>query len=185
MDYIFPPDQSSASLIAELEKNGGCGQIVGPHGTGKTTLLYEITRELEKRGQGFRFVRLSAGQKSLAEAETVQFFHGESRNEAFQLLIVDGFEQLGFWERRELIREGKREKNRGLLITSHEKTSLPVLASTENKLDLLRQIVEKLGVEIEDQLLNEVYSQNSNIREMLFALYDRYERGEIKRASST
>ena len=47
--YRFPAGKSAAVLIARLEKNDWQGQIVGPHGSGKSalvaTLIAEIVRD--------------------------------------------------------------------------------------------------------------------------------------------
>ncbi len=47
--YIFPEGQSLESVISRLEQAGWRGELIGPHGAGKSTMLTDISRVLSDR----------------------------------------------------------------------------------------------------------------------------------------
>jgi hypothetical protein len=96
------------------------------------------------------------------------------------LLVVDGYEQAGWWARRWL-RAHCRRVGMGLLVTAHRDMGLPGLYQTDVGPDLARAVVE--GLLAEDQrgvlagvdLGRELRRHRGSLREVLFGLYDRYE----------
>ena len=51
LTYLTGEGESVDDLIDRLEGTGFRGQIVGPHGTGKSTLLADLAAELARRGK--------------------------------------------------------------------------------------------------------------------------------------
>ncbi len=49
--YVFPPGQSAAALIERMRESGWRGQIVGPHGSGKSALLATLAPAIEASGR--------------------------------------------------------------------------------------------------------------------------------------
>jgi energy-coupling factor transporter ATP-binding protein EcfA2 len=96
------------------------------------------------------------------------------------LLVVDGFEQLRRWTRAR-VKRACRARNCGLLVTAHCDVGMPELYRTEVSLELACRVVAALPPEagrvISNRDVAECLARHpGNMREVLFALYDLYER---------
>ena len=101
--------------------NGRRGQVIGPHGTGKSTFVSAFQKELLSRGLDVHLVTLHSFDKSkLNSLLTLQ---------PGSILILDGFEQLPFWRRFKILQLTRWHKI-GLLTTSHVSFDLPTLLET-------------------------------------------------------
>jgi hypothetical protein len=94
-------------------------------------------------------------------------------------VAIDGYEQLGPWARWRLKRFC-RSQGLGLLLTAHSPTGLPTLYRTLPSVSTARQIVSRLLptsalTPSDDELSHMLDVFQGNVREVLFALYDRYE----------
>jgi hypothetical protein len=96
------------------------------------------------------------------------------------VVIVDGYEQLSSWSRLRLRRicDGR---GWGLVVTTHKPVRLPDLFHTQPDPALAQQIVDRLLGEDRSLIAPEEvaasYSAKAgDLREMLFDLYDVYER---------
>ncbi len=180
--YRFPAAvaglESAAQLIERLKRTcHGRAAIVGPHGTGKTTLLCTLAESLEQTFERVQWERCIAGDQV---SHRIRFDHAQSP----RLIVIDGFEQLALW-RRWWLRIQTRYHQCGMLVTTHRKPmGLPVLIHTSVSVDLAQTIVREL---VKDQMREEYQAyfvklvptllarQQGNLRETLFALYDAYE----------
>ena len=95
------------------------------------------------------------------------------------MVIVDGYEQLGWWSRWRL-RRCCRHASAGLLVTSHHEISLPVIYRTEPSLAIVEQLTRQLLVSglpliTPDDVARAFDHCQGDVRETLFALYDLYE----------
>ena len=99
MEYQFPPDDSLAKLLARLRDNHWWGEIVGPHGSGKSTLLQTLRQALLNAGRKVHQFTLTSGERRLPAAA-----HDMSNWDDKTQVVIDGFEQLGWWQRRSLKR---------------------------------------------------------------------------------
>ena len=96
--------------------------------------------------------------------------------------MIDGYEQLGWWSRWRL-RRWCRRRGLGLLVTAHQDMGLPDLHRTTVTADLAAAVVAGLLRDEQRRRLGEVdlgaelQRQAGNLREVLRALYDRYEAG--------
>lgn len=174
MAYFFSDDVSLERIVARLRDNNGWGQILGPHGTGKSTLLQAITPQLAAAGKQIELFTLHQGQPRL-DVEPRRIRNWNERTQ----IIVDGYEQLSWWHRWRLVREC-RKRRAGLLVTTHRDLGLPTLFETRGSLETTQLIASRLlGDEthlISSQDVAAAFHQNrSNVRETLFALYDLYE----------
>lgn len=172
--YRFPPGEDVDGLVRRLRANGWRGQIVGPHGTGKSALLATLLAAIEQSGCRTHVVRLHDGQRRLTVPPS-----RIAGLEPGMLFVVDGYEQLSCWNRFRLRRFCRRRKL-GLLVTAHGPVGLPDLFRTSTNVELVRQLVDHLAAvqssfvsttELEERFA----AQRGNVRELLFDLYDLYE----------
>jgi hypothetical protein len=153
--FRFAEGLSVDDLVARLANQNWRGQIIGPHGSGKTTLL-------------------AALRPVLIVAER-------------PIRVIDGYKQLG-WLARHRISQGCLKSGSGLLVTSHRSVGLPTLIELRPDRQLVEQLVNELcaatltPVTITDADASHA-RYGSNVREILFDLYDRHER--LTRAART
>jgi hypothetical protein len=171
--FVFSSGVTVEGLVDQLAVRSWQGQIIGPHGSGKTSLLHAIVPEIERRGRRITWITLRDGQRSLPAGSI------PSSSDPPLLLIVDGYEQLSWWSRW-LLQWRCQRRGCGLLITSHADVGLPTLCKLEPELQILQFLAAQLAVEFEwamaEQDLRDLFEHNrQNIRDSLFELYDRYE----------
>ena len=156
-----------------LERQGWQGQIIGPHGSGKSTLLAALLPTLNQRRPLFA-ATLHDGKDRLP-------FDIGSLHET-SLLVVDGYEQLSWWQRRRL-RVRCRPRRHGLLVTTHRDLGLPTLYRTQVTPELAQSLIEGLLGKVQRASFSmydieaHLARHHGNLREFLFDLYDRYEAG--------
>lgn len=138
LDYLFPPGESAEALVARFESLGWRGQIVGPHGSGKSTLMATLLRVFERRGRCPRVYVLSAGQRHMPSE-----WNRPSGPHEQVVLMVDGAEQLGCLVRRRMLRTCDR-RGWGVLWSTHRDLGLPTVYRTETNLPLAEAVVDRL-----------------------------------------
>jgi hypothetical protein len=171
MPFIFPSGQSVEMLVARLRDNGWRSEIVGPHGAGKSALLATLIPAIERAGRRTILVELHDRERRLPPIP--------SGSERSTLLIVDGCEQLSRWNRWWLRRLCRR-RGWGLLVTAHASVGLPELCQVSTSLELAETLVDRLmagrpHVVSAAEIAACFTRHHSDLREMLFDLYDLYE----------
>ncbi len=198
MVYQRADGGSLESIVADLlERSGGWGAVVGPHGTGKSTMLASLRPLLDEQRKIFAY-RLSTSDRSLAELK-----QDRSKWDADSLIIVDGYEQLSSWSAwrlrtwvrglkekqedphpRPLSRKNGRGGTRraGLLVTAHRSmfgiptlwtTGIDEAQSIRLRNDFLRNhptLLKHPGLEAAWRSAREKHP--TDMRETLFAMYD-------------
>ena len=175
IDFVFEKGKSLPQLVDSLEAHGWHGQIIGRHGTGKSTLLAALAPVIEARGRLVKSITLVAGQRQLPR----DFITSLRLTAGLGVAAVDGVEQLHFWNRW-LLRGFCRRHGAGLVVASHRSAHLPALYETA--LDEARawRVVQRLQdgfpprIEFGD-LTARLAQHQGNLREALFDLYDLYE----------
>ena len=174
LPFLFPAELDCQTLLGRLEANGWQGEIVGPHGSGKSALVATLIAALKAQGHPVEWIELHDGQRRLPGG--VSRLRGLSRG---TLVVVDGYEQLAAWNRLRL-RSCCRRQGLGLLVTAHAPAGLPSLFATTPSPALAERIVQcllgdkTLPVSRED--LHRLYARHGgDLRELLFDLYDVYE----------
>jgi hypothetical protein len=172
--YHFENGESLERMVARLQQHRWRGEIVGPHGSGKSTLVQSLIPVLEQAGRDVRQFKVQAGESRLpVSGADLKTWNGATQ------LIVDGYEQLGNWTRI-LINRICKGQGCGLMVTSHESTGLPLLARVAPSLTVTQAIVRKIQpcvpLRIHDQDVQISFQKHrGNIREVFFELYDLYE----------
>lgn len=182
--YLYPPGQSAQSLLEILQQNNWWGEIIGPHGSGKSSLLAELLPRIRETGRKVVQFGLHLGDRTLPVSKLdVRAWNAQTQ------VVVDGYEQLSWWSKRRL-QAWVKSRGAGLLITAHEPMGLPPLFTTQPTLALARQIVAQLLGDAPNQVLTEddiaaaFAAHGANLREMLFSLYDVYQRRQADGASA-
>lgn len=161
------------SRLATAFLRSRVGQIVGPHGVGKSTLMVAIGHLLVEQGLSVHFWTLHAGRCRQPP---------RPKTPSGSVLLVDGAEQLTWRERLRLIRQCKRE---GILLlaTAHSSwqlLTLPVLARLAPTLSLAKRLFAELSTQhptlVQSADLAASYRrQRGNLRDVWFELYDLHE----------
>ncbi len=178
IEYRFRNDpvrncENAEQLIDRFEAHGLRGQIVGPHGSGKSTLVATLVPVLKCRGYDVMEVTLHAGERRLPQA-----LPNGSRSQPL-VVIVDGYEQLNRWNAWRLRRRCARRRF-GLLITTHRACMLPLLHETKPSLAVALELFATLFPADDNRIatadVEALYAQHcGDMRETLFGLYDLYE----------
>lgn len=174
LPYLFCDESTAESVVGRLAVLGGRAQILGPHGSGKSTLLAALIEPLASAGRPAVVWTLHEGQRCLPRDWQADAIEQQART-----VIVDGCEQLWPWHRAQLKRQCAR-RGWWLLITTHRDLGLPTLYVTQTSPELARRVTRSLlppgqGA-ITDEMVDDCYrAAGGNLRETLFALYDRFE----------
>jgi len=160
-----------ALLCRRWEKQNRLGAIVGPPGTGKTTLLEDLGTRLLQQGQSLRWVRLGGNGSERPQALPADF---PNRLEPHEVLLLDGAEQLTSRAWRSLRRRSRNAH--GLLITAHTEGLLPNLHACQTTLELTEGIVATLlgqsGHPLHGQVTHLFHVHRGNVRDVLRSLYN-------------
>jgi hypothetical protein len=174
LPFQFNHGASAEKLLAQLAAHNWQAAMVGPHGSGKSTLLESLKPSLAALGWTIHSITLRDRERQLPR----RFLCGPTSPRT--LLIIDGYEQLGFLARRRLTRRCRRN-HFGLLVTAHAETGFPTLVELAPDLALLGRLVAQLSSH-RPSLITPVdvaashASHGSNVREIFFDLYDLHER---------
>jgi energy-coupling factor transporter ATP-binding protein EcfA2 len=206
--YRFSLDPASESkqkdaflqnLFASLSHHR-LAAIVGPHGTGKTTLLRSIEPVLRERFSVVQTTTLSSSRRSSARELIATWALSKMSPEVSTCLIVDGYEQLRWWDRLSLVRSIKRLPRTSLIITCHKtpwifprciQTRYDEAMSRMLTMEKLQTVPEPLRVEIWDRFEHRLEQPSDhsaserNLRELWFTMYDEVEAIQAKTNMAT
>jgi hypothetical protein len=172
--FIFPQGITAEALVDRLRQHDWRGAVVGPHGSGKSTLLEALVPAIEQAGRVVRRVSLHDGEGRLPAD-----FVWPDPSEPAGVVIVDGYEQLGWWARRKL-NAALRRTGWGLLATVHSlpaRFGLPEIYRLQPTLEVFQRVVDHLLASQHasirpDDVTTAFHAHPHNLREALFALYD-------------
>jgi energy-coupling factor transporter ATP-binding protein EcfA2 len=183
LPFRFNNDQSIEQLVEKLAAQQWRGAIVGPHGSGKSTLLEALKPAIVATGRNIQAISLHDGQRRLP-----RHFFATWASESNAVIIIDGYEQLG-WPARLRLWFRCRTTGAGLLVTSHTPVRIPTLIRLSPDRQLVEQLVDDLCGEVSTTITRADIAAShachgSNVREILFDLYDRHEVGRRETNSS-
>lgn len=169
--FLFFDGDSTDAIVQRLKANNWRGQIIGNHGSGKSTLIATLIPLIEAKGRQAVTLKVGPGERRLAIEKS-------SLTPATQL-IIDGFEQLS-WLSRQRIRWLIWTSGAGLLVTAHVDVGLPTLYTTQSSEEVVSAVVNRLvaaeGVPILPNEISDAYrAADGNVRETLFKLFDVYQ----------
>jgi len=160
------------AIFARLGELDYRAAIVGPDGTGKTTLLEDLARPLNDRGFNTRWVTLNLAKRKPTRDDARHAFHDLTKRD---ILLVDGADHMPPREWRSFA--SRAAKAGGLIITSHVEGLLPPLLHTQTTPDLLAEIVGHLAfghlVPPPAMFADLHHRHAGNLRDALRELYDR------------
>lgn len=172
LPYVWPGADEGRTLCALLQA-GASVEVIGPHGSGKSTLVAALVARLRADGRAMILDALhDGGQRRRRETH-----HGVGP----RVHIVDGFEQLSAW-RRHLTRWRARRAGEALLVTAHAPQGMVHTVRSDVDAALTARLVEALLARAElptridpGAVFARVERLGGNLREALFELYDVYE----------
>lgn len=167
--------------VAQLEQMQWRAAILGPHGTGKTTLLLELHRYLQsstnERSDSTRIWLVPLDRSSRNQ----QWFELLEECSPQQILLVDGIERLSWSRRLQLlslcptwIRQSSLPKS--IVVTTHRPVGLPVWLHTTSNSSTMEELLLELhptaSPETIDQARKLFTTRRGNIRDVFWKLYD-------------
>ena len=149
-----------------------CSCLLGPKGTGKTTLLEDLEPLLQQRDFTTHWCRLnldSTQQERRNVTTQIQELVPQ------QVCLFDGAEVLNFWQWRRICRTA-RSNGSTLIATLHHKRGVPILLRTQPDWPLVHQFVHQLSGDHYSEPLREHAEQafkinRGNMREVFRACY--------------
>lgn len=156
------------SMAAELIESERPCAIIGPQGTGKTTLLEDLAAQIKISGHPLAWHRLTHTSTKLERKAVLDRLFQSSAN---LIHMLDGGEVLSpfqWWQIRQRGRSGLR-----LITTLHRNRGLRILHETTPDWELTHEFVKDL---YQDDHLSQVaqsafQSNQGNVREVFRACY--------------
>ena len=159
-------------LLRRVRTSGGRGAIIGPMGTGKSTLLRELAAALAQEGRNVVRLQMTRETPCLSPDDRLLL----RRLTMNHTVCIDGADLLPrrvWWFTRHACRRASF-----LLVTSHARPMLPVLYRTNPTpallLELTRELLAGAPPLTEPEGRDLFNTSQGNIREALRALYDRF-----------
>ena len=168
LEFRFGSGDGWCAMLARLESHNWRGAIVGPHGTGKTTVLEQIAPHLRARGFHPRLLALREGWRFRNVWKVFQ----RSASVAPVFILLDSAGRLTSLQW--LLLRAVAGRTAGLLVTQHSHGRLPTVLETKPSPELLRDLVGELcTMDLHGPVVRELFRRHGgNIRECFRELYE-------------
>ncbi len=198
--YFFQSPDEFEKIRVLGQATNWTAQIVGPHGSGKTTLVRHLISHLRTQFDAIEILTVRGVNQiqrppqpsrsnpqsphplltqsisaSLSQPPFPAADSNRSHRTGNSVLVIDGIEKLSWLQRRLLFADRRRNKQ-GLIVTTHRRLlGLPVLFKTGLTEKSFCKVLRHLGCQQYAGDYRSLSAQhNDNCREMLFALYDQH-----------
>jgi len=170
LSFRLPAGLTWESFLDRCSAAKWRGAVVGPQGSGKTTLFEQLVPKVQERGFVPHLFRVRA-DSTVAERQTL--FTKVRSLRAPDLLLLDGAEQLT--TREWLTVHSAAGGAAGCLITVHRTGRLPTLLETKTSPALLIELAAELaGERLTNAEAAALFKRHfGNLRECLRTLYDK------------
>jgi hypothetical protein len=163
-------DSEWEDLFSFFTELNNCAAIVGPKGTGKTTLLEDFAQRADVLNLEPVFWRQNYQQSQPSAAELQSFFYRYGKP---HLICIDSAELFNWLTWRRIKKLSSQVG--GLLVTAHSEGRLPTLIRCGTSPSLLKSIISELVPAVSqptDAFVEELYYRNEgNIRSALRECY--------------
>jgi hypothetical protein len=167
----IPSPLSVKEILEKWKDLNYCGQIIGEHGSGKTTLALKLQESIEN--EGLNCLYLFANNESLKK----DFKEWDSKLDTVShstIVIFDGIEQAGFWSKKRWLTKHKNH----FLLTHSQLNKSPLVCKLKPTETLFIELCEKLAGAETSKLLKTVGGpkellrrHHNNLRDCFFELY--------------
>ncbi len=134
-----PQGMTWEALLQRLAALGNRAALIGPHGSGKTTLMRRLGEHLRESGTRVLHHRIRVDEPNPSVRDLRQF---AGQADGATILLFDGADHLTPRRWRALARAARPAA--GLIVTSHGRPLLPTLIETTTSLDLTQSLVGEL-----------------------------------------
>ncbi len=187
--FLFTDPEAWHNMLIALQEHRCC-EIVGGHGTGKSTLFHQLTATCESWGWAVRR-HVVDPRRPAGERLSLDLIPGADQPGLQRLRAVDGYEQLPRGQRRAIGRHCQEQGER-LLITCHTGEGFHRLHQTHVDTSLADRVVaailqrEGVAWAVKRATLDQLLSQHDgNLREVLFAVFDLFAHSTVSPALTT
>lgn len=158
-------------VVAALGKNGLRGALVGPHGTGKTTLLRDVGDRLIGQGLSPMPLFMNSDDRGTLPRSWRAAMRLAGHGDA---LLLDGYDLLPRWARAWVLHASRGAS--AVVVTAHRRCAFKTVARTGTSPALLQRLVTRLTDETTAASIDCValwQRHEGNLRDALRELYDR------------
>lgn len=167
------PYRFSQGSWEEIEQRLKCcsyrAAIIGPYGSGKTTMLEQLAGRLRARGSAVESLFVNADRPVLSWNQIKKI---RSAAQHRRMICIDGADLLPRWQRwfvRSITRHAA-----GLVMAGHAPCGWPVLWECESDEAVFQRLLEDLGAPLPKADAVELFRRHQgNVRDMFRELYRR------------